>query len=101
MAWSINYNMRVERQATNCDGLRRQVDYRGSSVISGTTKIDLTAQPCRVFLHAADGTLVAFRRSANDGTYSFLGIGPGEYRLVIEDDRHTARRSKVEHVVVT
>lgn len=100
MAWSANYNMAVEKQPANCDGLRRLPDH-GTGVISGTTKLDNVATPCRVFLHAADGTLWAYRRSGNDGTYSFVGLPAQEYRLVIEDDRQGTRRSKVEHVVVT
>lgn len=83
-----------------CEGTLR-LWARGSGVISGTTKIDNVASACRVFLHTADGTLRGYRRTAADGLYSFLGLPPGEYRLVIEDDRQGTRRSKVEHVVVT
>lgn len=70
-------------------------------MVSGATKIDNVAAPCRVFLHNADGTLRGYRRTGADGSYTFIGLPPGEYRLVIEDDRQGSRRSKVEHVVVT
>lgn len=85
---------------SNCGGLMR-VPAHGTGVVSGTTKIDTLTAPCRVFLHDADGTLRGYRRTGSDGAYSFVGLLPGEYRLVIEDDRQGTRRSKVEHVIVT
>lgn len=100
MAWSANYNMTAERQAKNCGGLRRMPE-RGTKTISGTTKIDGLPASCRVFLHTADGTLISFMRTPASGVYSFIGLYVGDYRLVIEDDRQTLRRSKVEHVTVT
>ena len=82
---------------SNCGGTRRPWA-KGTGVISGVTKIASIISPCRVFLHDADGTLRGFRRTGSDGTYSFTGLPEGEYRLVIEDDRETSYRSKVEHV---
>lgn len=98
MAFSTKQELPGTRM-TNCGGLRRFWN-RGDGVISGVTKIDNIISPCRVFLHTADGTLRGFRRTGTDGAYSFIGLAPGEYRLVIEDDRQTARRSKVEHIVL-
>lgn len=99
MAWSSYYVLIPQRQPLNCGGERRPWG-RGAGVISGVTKIDNIVSPCRVFLHDSDGTLRGYRRTGADGAYSFKGLPPGEYRLVVEDDRQTARRSKVEHVVI-
>lgn len=87
------------QRVQTCGGLARP-DYRGPYTISGVAKIDATPAPCRVFLHDQSGTLLGFRRTGADGAYAFLGLQPGRYRLVIEDDMQTARRSKVEHVVL-
>lgn len=83
----------------NCGGKYR-MGTRGVGIISGITKINLVASPCRVFLHDADGTLRGFRRTGPDGAYTFRGLAGGDYRLVIEDDRRGLRRPKVELVVV-
>ena len=99
MAFNTKIELPGVRMLT-CGGLRRPWA-RGDGVISGVTKIDNIASPCRVFLHDADGTLRGYRQTGADGAYSFIGLPPGDYRLVIEDDRQTTRRSKVEHVVVT
>ncbi|MCD9097029.1 carboxypeptidase-like regulatory domain-containing protein [Luteimonas fraxinea] len=85
---------------SNCGGLRRLYD-RGTGVVSGVSKIAGLPAPCRVFLHESNGALRGFRRTGANGTYSFIGLPPGEYRLVIEDDNKTLNRSKVEHVVVS
>ena len=83
----------------NCGGECRPGE-RGPGRIAGTTKLDGTPTPCRVFLHTADGTLVSYQRTGASGQYEFIGLPVGPYRLVIEDDRQAARRSKVEHVIL-
>lgn len=85
---------------TTCGGLQRPQAWRGDGTIAGTTKIDGTAAPCRVFLHASDGTLLGYRRSDSNGAYQFLGLAPGDYRLVVEDDSRGIRRGKIELVTV-
>lgn len=84
---------------TQCGGLRRSIS-RGTGVVSGTTSIAGVASPCRVELRDGDDTRVAFMRSSASGVYSFIGLAPGEYSIVIRDDKQTAHRAKVEHVVV-
>lgn len=74
---------------------------RGVGVVSGTTKIDTIAAPCRVYLHQSTGMLVDYMRSDASGVYSFVGLPVGDYYLVIADDSQGTRRSKVEHVIVT
>lgn len=94
------FSTKIELPGTlpsNCGGLRRPWA-RGTGVINGITKIDNLAAPCRVFLHDADGTLRGFRRTGQNGSYTFLGLPPGDYRLVVEDDQQGTRRAKVEHV---
>lgn len=81
-------------------GERRLIE-RGAGVVSGVTKIDGVAAPCRVHLHQQTGMLVDYMRSSASGVYNFYGLPKGEYYLVIGDDSHTARRSKVEHIIVT
>ena len=73
---------------------------RGRGVISGTTKQYNIAGPCKVWLHSEDGTLMGFRRTGAAGTYTFRGLPPNYYFLVIADDS-LAVRSKVEHVLIT
>lgn len=96
------FDMKTELPGTlpsNCGGFRRPWA-RGSGVISGVTKINNIVSPCRVFLHDADGTLRGYRLTGADGAYGFIGLPPGDYRIIVEDDRQGARRSKVEHVVI-
>lgn len=73
---------------------------RGPGVIAGVIQMDGVPFAGRAFLHAADGTLLGYRRTGADGLYEFVGLPGGEYRLILEDDREGVRRSKVEHVIV-
>lgn len=84
----------------SCGGRQRPYD-RGTGVVSGVAKISGVPAPCRIFLHESNGALRGFRRTGADGVYSFIGLPPGEYRLVVEDDNKTLSRSKIEHVVVS
>lgn len=96
---AFNTRVQLPTVPNSCGGLQR-LWARGGGVISGVTKLDGALTPCRVFLHSADGTLRGFRRTGSNGAYSFIGLPAGEYRLIIEDDRQAARRSKVEHVII-
>ena len=94
------FSTKIELPGTllsNCGGLRRPWA-QGTGVINGITKVDNLAASCRVFLYTGDGTLRGYRRTKADGLYTFLGLHPGDYRLVVEDDQQGTRRSKVEHV---
>ena len=73
---------------------------RGIGVISGTTEIDGVASPCRVFLHTSDGTQIGYIRTGDSGTYSFTGLAPGHYRLVIEDDNALDKQGKIVRVMI-
>lgn len=73
---------------------------RGTGVVAGVVQHNGVPATSRVFLHAADGNLLGYRRTGADGVYEFVGLPPGEYRLVVEDDRETVRRSKIEHVII-
>lgn len=82
------------------DGTRRSSEFRGTKTISGTTKIAGSTATCRVYLYLQDGSLIGFRRTTSTGAYSFLGLAPGDYRIVVEQEGQ-AHRSKVEHVRLT
>lgn len=77
-----------------------RVPEHGAGVILGTTKELTVASPCKVWLFQESGMLMGFRRTEAGGTYSFVGLPPGYYFLVIADDQQ-ALRSKIEHVIVT
>lgn len=74
---------------------------KGSGAIAGTTSVGGAAASCRVTLFSSDHMLIGFRRTGTDGTYSFPGLRPGSYYLLIADDNQGTHRAKVEHVEVT
>lgn len=79
-----------------------RTENRGSLLIAGVTKVAGVNAPCRVSLHVVkSGLCVGFRRSGDDGAYSFPDLSADDYYLVIEDDRQNVKRSKVEHVTLT
>lgn len=103
MAWALGTDLKGLRTADqNCGGLRRML-VQGTGTISGTTKQGAGAgavAPCRVYLMTCDGVLVGFRRTDTSGTYSFLGLAPGRYMLLVQDDQQDNWRPKVELIVV-
>lgn len=85
---------------SHCGGEQRPW-IKGTKTISGTTKVNGVASSCRVYLTEATGALRGFRRTDNAGTYRFIGLAPGKYMLLIQDDQQNAWRPKVELVDVT
>ena len=85
-----------------CEGRYRPLGNRGTGYISGTTKIDGVESACRVSLFTVDGTQLGHVLTLSGvGTYTFYGLWPQEYYLVIADNGQTVRRAKVEHTIVT
>ena len=84
----------------NCGG-RQRLYIRGTGVVSGVIQIEGVPSPGCVYLHEAGGALRGYRETGNNGAYTFLGLAPGSYRLVIEDLGKRQRLPKVELIEVT
>ena len=70
------------------------------STISGIASILTDLAPCFVVLiKEADGTAVGNTQCAADGTYTFLGVAPGNYALAFIDPAGEYR-GKIIHVTV-
>lgn len=82
-----------------CGGWRRTMMEPGPHRIQGETRIDAIPTSCEVVLQDSAGANIGVTESSPSGTYEFLGLPAGEYRVLVFDNR-IQRRSKVEHIII-